>query len=78
MNIFEEGGEWGEEGFRVNGGVTCRMEAVCDPNANLPPEGGHSSKGFSGGGEDFGSVEERGSYEDLGEVSCGSWIEAFA
>jgi hypothetical protein len=39
LDKFDEGGEWGEEGFSVNSCIAGRVEAVGDPDAYLSPEG---------------------------------------
>jgi len=52
------------------------MEAVGNPDANLPPERGHGFEGQLWGGEDFSTVEEVGPYEDLSKVAGGSGVQA--
>ena len=78
LGEFNQGGEGGEKGFGVDSSEAGGVEAVCDPDSNLPPEGGHGIEGATWGGEDFGAIQECGSDEDLGEVTSGAGVEAFA
>ena len=54
------------------------MEAVCNPNANFPPEGGHVAEGICRGEKDFSAVEEGWPDEHLCKVARGPWVKAFA
>jgi hypothetical protein len=78
LDKFEKRREWREKGFRVDSGITRGVEAIGDPDANLPPEGGHVCQGSSGRREDLSAIQEGRSYEDLSEVSGSAWVEAFA
>ena len=56
LGEYNQGREGVEEGFGVDCSEAGGVEAVCDPNSNLPPKGGHGIEGATRGGEDFGTV----------------------